>query len=432
MDALTVAFTTHNHIQYINNLNARRDTTQDNHPIIKNIANQITEFNPKGKRVFKAPMNSFRESAKEHIEAILVSFKNKNKVVTKNINVTKTKKGENRKIQLTPRGQLHKETIYGKSKRPADKPVKINSRFSAGQASLIINQKEKEAVLNHLKKYNNSADKAFATKTLKNEPIVLNDEPLKEVRVFEEVFTIRKDVNPENFKTLKHLDKIVDEGVKEAMKKCLAEHKGDFKTAFSDLEKYPIWLNEAKGISIKRATITGVSNAEPLHYAKDHLGNLIYDDNGKEIPVDFASTGNNHHVAIYEDKNGNLQEEVVSFYEAVIRKNQGHPIMQKAHPKGWKFLFTMKQNEVFVFPSEDFIPTEIDLLDVNNANLISPQLFRIQKIGTKDYWFRHHLETEVINNLDFTYKRLQSTSGLFGVVKVRVNHIGQIVQTGEY
>ena len=239
MDALTVAFTTHNHIQYINNLNARRDATQDNHPIIKNIANQITEFNPKGKRVFKAPMSSFRESAKEHIEAILVSFKNKNKVVTKNINVTKTKKGENRKIQLTPRGQLHKETIYGKSKRPADKPVKINSRFSAAQASLIINHKEKEAVLSHLKKYDKNDDRAFATKTLKNDPIVFNDEPLKEVRVFEEIFTIRKDVNPENFKTLKHLDKIVDEGVKEAMKKRLAEYGGDFKTAFSVFSFYP-------------------------------------------------------------------------------------------------------------------------------------------------------------------------------------------------
>ena len=41
MDALTVAFTTHNHIQYINNLNARRDSALDNHPIIKNIENGL-------------------------------------------------------------------------------------------------------------------------------------------------------------------------------------------------------------------------------------------------------------------------------------------------------------------------------------------------------------------------------------------------------
>ena len=443
MDALTVAFTTHNHIQYINNLNARRDTTQDNHPIIKNIANQITEVNSKSKRVFKAPMSSFRESAKEHIEAILVSFKNKNKVVTKNINVTKTKKGENRKIQLTPRGQLHKETIYGKSKRPMDKPVKINSRFSIAQASLIINQKEKEAILNHLKKYDNNADKAFATKTLKDDPVILNDEPLKEVRVFEEIFTIRKDLNPENFKTLKHIDKVVDEGVKEAMKKRLAEHKGDFKTAFSDLEKHPIWLNEAKGISIKRATITGVSNAEPLHYAKNHLGNLIYDDLGKEIPVDFASTGNNHHVAIYQSESGELDDEVVSFYEAVIRKNQKLPIVKSQSKQGWPLKFTLKQNEMFVFPSEGFDPNEIDLMDENNQSQISNHLYRVQKLSkveygksaVRDFVFRHHLETEVVDikeMKDISWKAIKSLGHLQDIIKVRTNHLGQIVQIGEY
>ena len=82
----------------------------------------------------------------------------------------------------------------------------------------------------------------------------------------------------------------------------------------------------------------------------------------------------------------NLKEEVVSFYEAVIRKNNGYPIIQKEHPKGWtKFLFTMKQNEMFVFPSEDFDPTEIDLLNSNNTNLISPHLFRVQTISVVKY-----------------------------------------------
>jgi CRISPR-associated endonuclease Csn1 len=62
---------------------------------------------------------------------------------------------------------------------------------------------------------------------------------------------------------------------------------------------------------------------------------------------------------------------------------------------GWKFLFTMKQNEMFIFPSGDFNPFEIDLLDNANYNLISPHLFRVQKIATKNYMFRHHLETKV-------------------------------------
>ncbi len=434
MDALAVAYTTRNHIQYINNLSARKDTSRDNHPIIKNIEARITERSEKGKRIYKSPMPHFRENAKEQIEQILVSFKNKNKVVTKNINKTKRKNGAlHTRVQLTPRGQLHKETIYGKAKQPMDKLTKINNRLSVSQVFLIINIKERKAVLNHLKKYRNNPDKAFDTKTLKNDPILVNGELLKEIRTFEEIFTIRKDINPNNFKTHKHLDKVVDKGVRETLKKRLVEY-GDFKTAFSDLEKNPIWLNRSKGISIKRATITGVSNAEPLHYASNHLGNTILDEHEKQIPVDYVSTGNNHHVAIYEDENGNMREEVVSFYEAVIRKNQGHPIVQKEHSNGWRFLFTMKQNEMFVFPSEDFDPCQVDLLDENLYSIISKNLFRVQKFTTKDYFFRHHLETTVENNnnlQEYSWKRI-GISGLNGIKKIRLNHIGKIVQIGEF
>ena len=47
----------------------------------------------------------------------------------------------------------------------------------------------------------------------------------------------------------------------------------------------------------------------------------------------------------------------------------------------------MKQNEYFVFPNEKtgFNPMEIDLLDPNNYAVISPNLFRVQKIGSNDY-----------------------------------------------
>ena len=194
MDALTVAFTTHNHIQYINNLNARRDTSQDNHSIITNIENLITEINEKGKRVFKKPVENFRENAKTHIQQILVSYKAKNKVVTRNVNKTK-KKGKdnyNKKVQLTPRGQLHKETVYGKSLRPMDKKTKLNSNFTIEDAKMIVNKKKRHAVLNHLAKYENNCKKAFASKTLKQSPITYRGEVLIEVTLFEKLFTVRK------------------------------------------------------------------------------------------------------------------------------------------------------------------------------------------------------------------------------------------------
>ncbi|EIJ37917.1 CRISPR-associated protein Cas9/Csn1, subtype II/NMEMI [Galbibacter orientalis DSM 19592] len=438
IDALTVAFSTHSHIQYLNHLNARRDEGHKKHAAIIAIESTITEKEGNKKRRFIAPLPNFRLQAKEHIESILVSFKNKNKVVTNNINKTKRIKKDkfNTKVQLTPRGQLHKETIYGKIKQPLEKHIKLNKSFTLEQAKLIIDKRQREKVLNHLEKYAHNSDIAFNSKTLKKNPLLISDEPLKEVLCFEEVFTIRKDISYDNFKNEKQLDKVIDEKVKQALKERINQYNGDFREAFSDIERNPIWLNKAKGICVKRATIKGVSNAEPLHTAKNHLGEEVLTENKEQIPVDYVSTGNNHHVAIYEDEDGNLQEKVVSFYEAVIRVNEGLPIIDKEYNKslGWTFKFTMKQNEMFVFPSEDFNPTEIDLLDQKNASLISPNLFRVQKFTIKDYFFRHHLETTVENNntLKNTTWRREGLSGIYGIIKIRLNHLGEIVQVGEY
>ncbi|WP_298503746.1 type II CRISPR RNA-guided endonuclease Cas9 [uncultured Maribacter sp.] len=436
MDALTVAFTTHNHIQYLNNLNARKDVKHKKHSNIIAIEKVITHKNSEGKKKFIAPMSNFRTQAKEHIESIIVSFKTKNKVVTKNINKTRLKGKQNfkSKIQLTPRGQLHKETVYGKSKQPMDNTVKINKRITLEQISNIINPQIKHYLLEYLVKYNNDTLKAFDTKTLKKEPLIFNNKLIKEVFCYEDIYTIRKAVNADNFKNEKSLDKIIDSNIKTLLKTRLKAYNGNAKEAFSDLDNNPIWLNKEKGIAVKRVTISGVNNVEALHEKRDHNGNLILDKNGKPVQNDFVSTGNNHHVAIYKDIKGKLQEKVVSFYEAVQRVNSGLSIIDKDYNKhlGWQFLFTMKQNEMFVFSTEDFKPNEMDLLSTKNAKEISKYLFRIQSISEKDYRFRHHLETMVTNNLDFTYKRLRSPMAVNNIIKVRTNHLGQIVQVGEY
>jgi len=136
-----------------------------------------------------------------------------------------------------------------------------------------------------------------------------------------------------------------------------------------------------------------------------------------------------------------LQEEVVSFFEAVARVNAGLPIIEKEHPKDWTFLFTMKQNEFFVFETDDFKPNEIDLKDEQNFELISPHLFRVQKISTKNYVFNHHYNTTAIDGDTLKNKKIlnkilfysiRSTPHLKYVTKVRLNNLGQIEQVGEY
>ncbi|MDZ4752458.1 MAG: type II CRISPR RNA-guided endonuclease Cas9 [Flavobacteriales bacterium] len=445
MDALTVAFTKHNHIQYLNYLNARHNEAHKEHQSIKTIEENEThwKYDDEGnkKRIFNIPIPNFREYAKEHLENVLVSHKAKNKVVTRNKNETKSMNGRKVKKELTPRGQLHKETIYGKIKVPVIKEEIIGAKFNLETVNTVTNPMFKQLLLQRLAENGNDPKKAFGGKnTLSKTPIYLNNEKtgtlpdkVKLIR-FEDDYTIRKDVSPD----LK-IDKVIDCAAKRALEQRLKEYNNDPKKAFVDLDKNPIWLNKDKGISIKRVTISGVKNVVSLHNKKDHLGHAILNDNGNIIPVDFVSTGNNHHVAIYCDENENLQERVVSLFEAVQLVNAGLPVIDKTYNQhlGWTFLFTMKQNEYFVFPNEktDFNPNDIDLLDPSNNSLISQNLFRVQKLATKNYMYRHHLETSVeeqIELVNVAYKNIRSTGHLKNILKVRINHIGQIISVGEY
>ncbi|MFD0701450.1 type II CRISPR RNA-guided endonuclease Cas9 [Myroides pelagicus] len=447
MDALTVAFTKHNHIQYLNNLNARKNENTEKHSNIIAIETKETHIVKDDlgniKRVFKEPIPNFRQVAKQHLESVLVSHKAKNKVVTRNVN-----KIAGRKIgqqTLTPRGQLHKETVYGKIRQYASKEEKVGPKFGIETIQLVSNPTYKKLLLKRLEENNNDPKKAFGGKNaLAKSPIYVNLE--KNITIPEKVklvwlednYTIRKEISPD----LK-IDKVIDEGVKRILQQRLKAYDNNYKLAFADLDRNPIWLNKEKGITIKRVTISGVKNALPLHTKKDHLGKPILDNKGREIPVDFINTGNNHHVAIYEDEKGNLQESVVSLFEAVSRVNQQLPIIDKTYNQhlGWKFLFSMKQNELFLFASDEFNPNEIDLFDKNNYHTISKYLFRVQKISTKNYMFTHHLETKAIDGETLKSKKalaeknyyfVQTPEKLRNILKVRTNHLGEIIHIGEY
>ena len=359
MDALTVAFTRYAHIQFFNHINSHYDSTSEIYGIKQKY------FTNNNRALPPIPLKDFRAEAKKQLENILVSIKAKNKVVTQNINKANSQK------TLTPRGQLHNETIYGNIKQPL---VKI--------------------------------DKKTGKKKVE----------------FESLYTIRKEISPDL-----NVDKVVDLRVRKILKERLAEYGNDPKKAFTNLEENPIWFNKEKGIAIKRVAISGVAKAIAIHENKD-----------------FISPNNNHHIAIYKDEKGKLQESVVSFFEAVQRANKNLPIIDKElnKDKGWQFLFTMKQNEYFVFPNKEtgFDPQKIDLLDEKNYALISPNLFRVQKIASRNYMFRHHLETKVSFETKEMEKQLrgiawelyQSTEKLKDLVKIRVNHIGKIIQIGEY
>jgi len=470
MDALTVAFTKRSFVQYLNNLNARRtseeqgisnsDKSEKEQSSITTEDIILTTYDVMGiekKELYRdknnklrfnppMPLGDFRAEAKKHLENTLISIKAKNKVTTININTTKKKNGVNKKEQLTPRGQLHQETVYGKINWSR---IKLTDKISKIELQAIKDQQLKQFIEDQIKKHG-SIKNAFSKENLTT--LRFKDKLITELTINIPCYTQKIDIQKyftDNKKSISAresaIESIIDIRVRKILYDRYFENQKDFKKAFSNLAENPIWLNKEKGIAIKRVTITGISNAVALHDKKDKEGKLILDKEGKTQPVDFVNTGNNHHVAIYKDENGNLQENVIPFFVATERVSQGLPIIDKSYKNedGWEFLFSMKQNEYFVFPNEKngFNPSEIDLSNPDNYQVISPNLFRVQKLSTKNYVFNHHLETTAITGETLknkkqlstvTYHFIQSLPPIKEIVKVRINHIGQIVSVGEY
>jgi CRISPR-associated endonuclease Csn1 len=451
MDALTVAFTKPVYVQLFNNLNASMKESSQAYLIKRKYVHNRKVASP-------IPLSTFRSEAKKALEDILISVQTKNKVVTRNKNKTKRADGgESVRIQLTPRGRLHEETIYGSRQVYATHEEKVNASFDVAKINTVCKKVEREALLQRLSEYGGDAKKAFTGKNALSKCPVWIDEAQglavpEKVRtvVLQREGTVRKEIG----KDIK-IEKVIDKRVQQLLRERLKLYGGNAQKAFSNLEENPIWLNKEKGIRLKRVTIRVMDACVPIHQKRDKNGRLMLTAEGFSLPTDYVCTGNNHHVAIYQrpmvdkqgllvlDEQGNpkmvLEERIVSFLEAVTRSGQGLPIVDRSyrHEEGWRLLFTMKQNEYFVFPDEDtlFYPSEIDLMNPENQARISPHLFRVQKFSSKYYVFRHHLETNVEDNSALqgkTWKRVQSLGGLEGAVKVRVNHIGQIVAVGEY
>ncbi len=429
MDAITIAFTSRGIIKYLNDLSSMGT---DKYAV--RLRYQFRDEHDKWRFMPPiAPIAVFRAEVKRALQNILISIKSKNKVMTHNVNKIKVAGGFKPKVQLTPRGQLHKESVYGRIKQYVSKEEIVGKAFDEAKIMTVADARYRTALLDRLWEYGNDPCKAFTGKnSLEKNPLYVGDGRLLKVPskvktvTLDSRYVIRKAID----KDLK-VDKVIDRGVRRKLQERLDECGGNAVVAFSNLEANPIYMNQKKDITIKRVRVGESISGFAIHSKLDRSGN--------EQPVDYVELRNNHHSAVYCDAKGDLQVITVTFLEAVERVRQGVPAINKEYKRdeGWHFLYSMKINEYFVFPNVQtgFNPDEIDLTDPANYAIISPNLYRVQKLSDGYYVFRHHLETTVDENKllkDYAFKRVQSNNGLKGIVKVRINNLGEIVAVGEY
>ncbi len=389
IDALIVAFTRQGIIQSLNSLNAQHLGTYN-------------EFKERGRK-FPEPMPGFVARAMEMADRILISHRQKRKVMTRHTNTLAT---GHKQVTSVPRGQLHKESVYGKIKKY--EMVELSARFR--NWNLIADEPKKALVMQRLNEA--KGDPSVAFKNYNKNPIWLDDDktkPLLHVPVWKEEFVLKYALN-DSFKE-KDAEFIVDFRIKELVRERFKQCGGDPKKAFRE----PLYFDENRKIAITSVRcFTGLSNLIALHDNRD-----------------FVQSGNNHHLAIYENEEGKKDSDIVSFWTAVERKRQGVGVLQPTHPEKGKLVQTFAINDIFIIGLD---PSVIDIFDEKNYREVSKCLYRVQKLSDFDIFFRHHLETNIDDkNVQLSkemkkFYRANSIGGFdkLNAVKVKLNNLGKI------
>lgn len=338
IDALVMACATRSHLQELSKWN-RYDRSYD------------LEHFPK-------PWDSFREDAEKAIEQILVSHKKQKSILT--VRTHTTKKGDKtyKNIGVAARGQLHKETVFGKRQAP-------NS---------------------------------------------------------EQAYHIRKPID--SLTTEKQLEKVVDQTIKQLIFKRIHALGGFVK---GKIPAETFFVIDDDGVKQPQIFLPN-KNGNPVPVLKVRMReNIGGAEQLKDDTNQWVNPRNNHHVLIYKDENGNLQEDVVTFWTVVERKRKGYPVYQLP-ADGKEIVTTLQINDMFLLGlNEDEIDWERP-----NYDLLKAHLFRVQKLSSKFYEFRLNTEASIQNNFQPYYRRITGYGEGKGgwlthnPIKVKVSVTGKI------
>jgi CRISPR-associated endonuclease Csn1 len=416
IDALVVACTQQGFIQRINTLNA--DETKD--LMKRQIETVGVKYDEKKILLDKyltslAPFKT--QTVANAASNILVSFKPGKKTATtgKRIEYRNGKKHVVQKGIIIPRGALHEEGVYGEIEINGKKHIVKKYKLGKGAQGFVFTGKE-----TYTEKINKKTGEIQIEDKIKN---VLDSIVDGSIRA----------------KVLQRLNQGFEEG---------KDYRNDVKKALenlNDLDKNPIYADDNNTIPIRTVRcITGLSAIVPIKY----------NDQGKSIG--FVKPGNNHHIAIYQDNEGNLREHSVTFWHAVERKKYGVPViidnpiqvwdsikdrqlpesfLEKLPEVNWTYKISLQQNEMFILGMED------DAYDYAIRNqdysTLGQYLYKVQNVSEKQYRFSLHNMTKFdikrMNKADKCFYNIQSIDALFRLHphKVHISLIGKIKEIQE-
>jgi CRISPR-associated endonuclease Csn1 len=453
MDAIVIAATTRNHINYLNNQSALDNKDQKlvekNRMDLKNaLCKKIfTDTHGNYKWEFKLPWELFTLDAKQTLENTVVSFKQNLRVINKSVNyyqrwvddngkmVKKTEK-QTQGDQWAIRKPMHKETIAGLITLTEKKTVTLKQAI-ANESQIVDKPLRKH--IKHLKEQ--GFDDIKMLKYFKDLNNTWNDVDISKVALYEinnQMVASRTSLDT-TFNAKKIKEEIADTGIQKILLNHLASYdivKADGaiieqpEIAFTpegidDLNKNIVQLNDGKF----HQPIFKVRTIEPL----GNKFNVGATGNKKDKYV-IAATGTNLFFAIYVDSEGKRNFETIQLNTVIERFKEGLTAVPEVNEQGNKLLFHLSPNDLVYVPTEAEKETP-NLVDINN--MTKDQAKRVYKMvssgGPQCYFIINSVATTIIDKVEFEKKNKMEKS-IDGIMikancwKLETNRLGQITK----
>ncbi|MGJ1268280.1 type II CRISPR RNA-guided endonuclease Cas9 [Sphingobacterium spiritivorum] len=373
LDALVIACATTDHVNLLNNQSAKSDTKRyDLKKKLMKFEKVVYKHPQTGEKIereapkqFLKPWETFTIDAKNHLETIIVSFKQNLRVINKATNYYEKyveKEGTKVKERVEQKGTnwairkpMHKETVSGKIDLPR---IKV----------------PKGKILTATRK---NLDTSFDLKTIGS---------------------------------------ITDTGIQKILKNYLQYKDNNPELAFSpegieDMNKNIEKFNDGKAHQpITKVRIFELGSKFPLGQS----------GNKKDKYVE-AAKGTNLFFAVYEEKNGKRSYETVPLNEVIERQKQGLSVVDL---KGVNDFYVSPNDLVYV-PSEDELEN-ISMIDFNKIS--NERIYKVVSFtGNRLYGIPFQVSTSIVNKNEYTQlNKIEFIKEKEVLIKLKTDRLGNI------
>jgi CRISPR-associated endonuclease Csn1 len=451
LDAIVVACTTRDHINYLNNESSlEKRSKEEKEKKRYDLRSKLCfkKYNDNTKEnynwSFYKPWESFTRDTKEKLVNLVPSFKQNLRVINKTQNHYQAwQKDEHgllkKKLVLQTKGDswairkpMHKDTISRLIQLRLKKVVTLSAALDNWEMIADKNLR------NHIKAFiDQKYDKKKIIKHFKENENKWNGQDISKVEIYywdKENVASRVMLNESfNSATIKT---ITDTGIQAILMKHLKKYNEEKdgkiiehpELAFSpdgidNLNQDLVSLNEGK----QHQPIYKVRTYEP----KGNKFNIGQTGNKKHKYAE-AAKGTNLYFAIYKDEKGKRSFDTVQLNIVIERQKQGLSPVPEANESGDALLFYLSPNDLVYIPNEDELNNS-NSIDFNNLN--REQLTRIYKIvsftGGRLYAIPCNVATSIVDKVEFTQLNkveftLDKVSIRDNCIKLQANRLGQL------